>query len=674
MAESLPLPETDGDLPALPGRAPSLVGRLRAIPRRMYALIDKVVAGTIAGKIIAPYILILFILAMVAVFVVSRLVSGSLDEQFTNKLLDRGKATNEAVVKVEGEQLQALRLMANTNGVAEAILAKDVEQLRTLVYPLQVNARLDLCDIITLDGQMLLVLRGDELGLDPESVIDPNLGKANVVQRVLKGETDDLGDKFTELFVVEWGTAFYTAAPVKTEDGKLAGVILAGTTLERLLDRLSREAQASLSVYDRDGKVTATSLPIAEAVLAYQNGGPEPPNIDVDAAAVAQVLSDKPSLVARPLTIVGRTYRELTGSLVIRGVPTSPLGIAVRVTAIETALFASRDQLTTLFGGMMVVVLFMGVWLANLIVKPLRALVSANQVVMKGDLSVTLPITSKDETGLLTESYNQMVAGLRDREKLKAMFSSYVTDAVAEAVMRGEVKLGGENRVITCMMTDVRSFTTLSEGVSPEVLVEMFNRYFDYMIDAIFEFGGTLDKFIGDGILIEYNAPLYQPRHELAGVCTGLRMRQMLRQFNEDQDALSLPHMAIGMGIHCGPAIIGNIGSEGKKVEYTALGDTVNVTARLESATKEMHTDLCISADMYQVCRDFIEVGPRVGLALKGKTVPVYAHTVLGLKPGLTLGPDLLTMPIEAVRLLVYGAGGDLESPDPGEVALEAAG
>ncbi|MBU6289039.1 MAG: HAMP domain-containing protein [Chloroflexi bacterium] len=669
MAESLPATEADDQILALPAPAPSGLARLRRLPRRVYDLIQKIVAGTIAGKIIAPYILILFILAMVAVFVVSRLVSGSLDEQFTNKLLDRGKATNEAVVKVEGEQLQALRLMANTNGVAEAMIAKDVEQVRTFVYPLQVNARLDLCDLITTDGKMLLALRGDELGLDPESVIDVNLGKSAIVQKVLSGSTDDLGDKFTELFAVDWGTAFYTAAPVKTEDGKLAGVIVAGTTLERLLDRLSREAQASLTVYDRNGKVVATSLPIAEAVLAYQNGGPEPPNIDVDAAVVAQVVSDKPSLVSRPLTIVGRTYRELTGALVIRGVPTSPLGIAVRVTAIETALFASRDQLTMLFGGMMVVVLFMGVWLANLIVTPLRALVNANKVVQKGDLSVTLPIISKDETGLLTETFNEMVEGLRDREKLKSMFSAYVSQEVAEAVMRGEVRLGGEKRHVTVMMTDVRSFTTISEGVTPEQLVEMFNRYFEYMIDSIFEFEGILDKFIGDGIMIEFNAPLFQERHELRGVLTGLRMREMLAKFNEDQAELGLPPFAIGMGVHCGDAIMGNIGADGKKVEYTALGDTVNVSARLESATKEIGTDLCISADVYSYVRDYIDVGPRVGLALKGKTVPVYAYTVLGVKPGLTIGIDLVRMPIEEVRQLVYAAGGDLDS---GEGALEA--
>ena len=148
VAASLPSSVVDDEFPALPAPAPSGFDRLRRLPRRVYDLIQKIVAGTIAGKIIAPYILILFILAMVAVFVVSRLVSGSLDEQFTNKLLDRGKATNEAVVKVEGEQLQALRLMANTNGVAEAMLAKDIEQVRTFVYPLQVNARLDLCDQI----------------------------------------------------------------------------------------------------------------------------------------------------------------------------------------------------------------------------------------------------------------------------------------------------------------------------------------------------------------------------------------------------------------------------------------------------------------------------------------------------------------------------------------------
>lgn len=203
---------------ALPGPPPKRFAGIRNFPGRIYNLIMNLIAGSIAGKIIAPYILILFILAMVAVFVVSRLVSGSLDEQFTNKLLDRGKATNEALVKVEAEQLQALRLMANTNGVAEAIVAKDAEQLRTFVYPLQVNARLDLADVLGADGQILLALRGDELGLDPESVIDTNLGKSTIAKKVLAGVTDPLGDKFTELMIVEWGTAFYTAAPVKTEE------------------------------------------------------------------------------------------------------------------------------------------------------------------------------------------------------------------------------------------------------------------------------------------------------------------------------------------------------------------------------------------------------------------------------------------------------------------------
>ncbi len=666
MAETLPVLASDleGGALALPGPPRKRFAGIRNFPGRIYNLIMRLIAGSIAGKIIAPYILILFILAMVAVFVVSRLVSGSLDEQFTNKLLDRGKATNEALVKVEAEQLQALRLMANTNGVAEAIVAKDAEQLRTFVYPLQVNARLDLADVIGADGQILLALRGDELGLDPESVIDTALGKSAIAKKVLTGVTDPLGDKFTELMIVEWGTAFYTAAPVKTEEGKLVGVILAGTTLERLLDRLSKEAQASLTVYDLKGKVVSTSLPLAEAVIEFQKGGPEPPILDVDQAVVEQVLSDKPSLVSRPISITGRTYRELTGALVVRGSPVSPLGIAVRVTAIETALFASRDQLTALFGGMMIVVLFLGLWLANLIVKPLTALVNANKVVMKGELNIELPIISRDETGLLTESFNLMVEGLRDRDRIKNMFSQYVTGAVADAVLAGEVKLGGEQRVLSIMMTDIRNFTGLSESVGPDLLVEMINRYFEYMIDSIMEFEGILDKFIGDGILIEFNAPLYQNRHELRAMCVALRMRQMLLVFNEDQVNLEKPTIRIGMGLHTGPCIVGNIGAEGKKVEYTALGDTVNVAARLESACKEVKSDMCISETLYGYVRDFVDVGSRQALALKGKSVPVYAYTVKGLKPGLTLGVDLLTMPIEEVRRRVYEAGGELADED----------
>ncbi|NCV23135.1 MAG: HAMP domain-containing protein, partial [Chloroflexi bacterium] len=290
------------------------------------------------------------------------------------------------------------------------------------------------------------------------------------------------------------------------------------------------------------------------------------------------------------------------------------------VTAIETALFASRDQLTALFGGMMIVVLFLGLWLANLIVKPLTALVNANKIVQKGELNIELPIISRDETGLLTESFNQMVEGLRDRDRIKNMFSQYVTGAVADAVLAGEVKLGGEQRVLSIMMTDIRNFTGLSESVGPDLLVEMINRYFEYMIDSIIEFEGILDKFIGDGILIEFNAPLYQNRHELRAICVALRMRQMLLVFNEDQVNLEKPTIRIGMGIHTGPCIVGNIGAEGKKVEYTALGDTVNVAARLESACKEVKSDMCISETLYGFVRDFIDVGPRQALALKGKS------------------------------------------------------
>ena len=606
------------------------------MPHRVGDFLLTLLTGRIAGKIIAPYLVLILMLAVGAMWLVTNLVFSSLEDRFTNQLIDSGRSVNEVIVKIETEHLQALRLMANTTGVAEAIEAKDLAAIQDLLAPLQANNEIDLVDVVdAVDRALVLVLRNAQLG-GGEQLLDPDLLTWEITTKVLAGESDQLGDKWSALVQTSFGPAVYTATPVRIDE-RIVGTILIGSPLDRVVARVAEEALSNVSIYDHDGSVLATSL----ATVNEGGAASGTFSLSLSPEHASQVMAPQPSIVRRTVQPRAQAYQEMVGALELRGAAVTPLGVALPLNFIAEAAFKSRNQLMLLFSGVVVGVLAMGLMLARRITRPLTVLVQASNAVGTGDLTQEVPITTRDETGILSHSFNGMVGGLRDRERIRDTFGRYVTEQVAEAVLSGKVQLGGERRVITMLMTDIRSFTTLSESMSPENLVEMLNRYFKVMIDAVVEFGGTLDKFVGDAIVVEYSAPIEQENHEARGVLTSLRMRESLAEYNVEQEARGQPTLKIGMGVNTGPAVVGNIGSE-QKLEYTAMGDTVNVSARLESTTKEMETDILISDTTYQAVKDLVEVGPSSTTQVKGREEPVKMYSVVGLKPGLVLGEHLV--------------------------------
>jgi adenylate cyclase len=581
----------------------------------------------IAGKIIAPYLVLVLVLAVLATFLVARTIAGTLGDRFANNLLDGGHAANEAMVRIEEEQLQALRLITNTVGIGEALASRDPSTLEALLIPIQVNGQLHLVDVVAMDGSLVVAVRAEGQGQNATSLVDPALGSSPLAQRVLAGTSDALGDKFTDVVATSWGPALYSAAPLR-ENGTIIGAVLVGTPLDSVLARLARESQANLTLYAADGRLLLTTLPVV---------GQET-EVMLPQTLAAQVLAEPPTLARRGLTIGARPYQELVGSVEVRAHPLLPLGVAVRVSAIQQAVATSSATLVGLFCAVILLVLAVGVALARAITRPLGALVDATERVSAGDLTPEVQITSRDEAGRLSRSFNHMVAGLRERERIRDTFGQFVTTQVMEAVLGGHVTLGGVRQEITVLVSDIRGFTTLSEEIEPEAVVALLNRYFDRMADAILEFEGTLDKFIGDGILVEFGAPLPLEQHALRGVLTALRMREYLAAFNDEQRQRGDPTLRIGIGIHTGLAVVGNVGAEGKKLEYTAMGDTVNVASRLESETKTVGVDLLISAATYAQVRDYVSVGAQSELHVKGRVAPVIAFPVLGLAPGFELG------------------------------------
>lgn len=225
---------------------------------------------------------------------------------------------------------------------------------------------------------------------------------------------------------------------------------------------------------------------------------------------------------------------------------------------------------------------------------------------------------------------NYMVEILR-RKRITDNFKKYVAPQVVETLVKGgtkELKLGGDKREIAVLFVDLRGFTTISEKLKPEQVVEILNEYLNLTSTAIFKFGGTLDKFIGDATMAIFNAPLDLDNFAFKAVCTAVEMMKGSHELSEKiRDKFGIT-VSFGIGINYGTAVVGNIGAT-FRMEYTAIGDTVNIAQRLESNAKP--GQILISDSVYQVVKENVNVTTLGELALKGKNEGVFAYQLDGL-------------------------------------------
>ncbi len=225
----------------------------------------------------------------------------------------------------------------------------------------------------------------------------------------------------------------------------------------------------------------------------------------------------------------------------------------------------------------------------------------------------------------LSQAANYMLVG-REKNRLRRLFSRYVNDEVIEELMRTrDLRLQGERKKISVLFSDIRNFTTRSESLAPEELVSHLNRYFEKMVEAILSNQGSVDKFIGDGIMAVFGAPLPDERCALHATQAGLAMMTALDELNREWVEEGLEPIRIGIGIHTGEAVVGNIGSP-QRLEYTAIGDVVNTASRIEGLNKKLGTDFLVSGATQADLDGKIAVEYLADETVKGKSraVPVY--------------------------------------------------
>jgi adenylate cyclase len=262
---------------------------------------------------------------------------------------------------------------------------------------------------------------------------------------------------------------------------------------------------------------------------------------------------------------------------------------------------------------------------------PLEKLAAMIEVVSKGnfDVKARSQVRSNDEVGDLAEAFDHMTDGLKERDKVKNLFSKFHGSSVAEDLIKNDIVVGGTKKEVTVFFSDIRGFTKFSEGHTPEEVVSMLNEYFGVMVKIINQKGGVVDKFIGDAIMAVWGAPHTGENDTINAVHACLEMRVALDELNKVRASRNQSPILMGMGVHCGPAISGTIGSE-ERMEYTVIGDTVNMTSRIESSTKAFGTDLLVSDEV------FIKAGGEFGFdfagaaEVKGKEEALKLYKVRG--------------------------------------------
>ena len=240
-------------------------------------------------------------------------------------------------------------------------------------------------------------------------------------------------------------------------------------------------------------------------------------------------------------------------------------------------------------------------------------------------------------------SYRYLSEERRARE-IRSIFSSYVTERVVnELINHPELtRLGGERRELTVLFADIRNFTVFSELHPPEEVVAILNEFLGAMTEVIFRWEGTLDKFVGDEIVAFWGAPIIQEDHAESAVRCALNMIKRLGELQESWKARGMKPLDIGIGLNTGEVIVGNIGAEGKKMDYTVIGDAVNLGARTEALTRRYNTHILITEFTYEKIRDHVHSN-RIGhcfvqglevVRVKGKERPVKLFKFGALEHG----------------------------------------
>lgn len=412
----------------------------------------------------------------------------------------------------------------------------------------------------------------------------------------------------------ELNERLYAVVAVPIRAPVIVGWWVAGFRIDSELAGLLRDQTAiEVSFANAGGHIVGSSLDAAQRVpLAKRES-----LLTADGQTVHEVQLDHESwllnLHATPLESGGEMRVILQYSLDEKLAPARRVGRLILLTGLGGLALAG----------------VLGLGLARRLSRPVQQLAAHTQVIAGGDYAQRLELNRADELGDLARSFNAMSDGLAERDRVRDLLDKNVSPEVAAKLLREGAALGGEEREVTVLFADLRGFTTLSEKMEPRAVVELLNRYLDRMSAAIEARDGVIDKFIGDEIMALFGAPVGAEDDADRALAAALAMRDALREFNGELAAEGHPQLAFGVGINTARVIAGNIGSH-RRLNYSVIGDGVNLAARLQTLTRNtgFDTDIIISAATLAALRESHPVRDLGRVGVKGRSEAVHIYGV----------------------------------------------
>ncbi|MFP4113136.1 MAG: adenylate/guanylate cyclase domain-containing protein [Spirochaetota bacterium] len=328
-----------------------------------------------------------------------------------------------------------------------------------------------------------------------------------------------------------------------------------------------------------------------------------------------------------------------------------PFGWYVLVTDTQDNFYAEVEAISVrtyyILGGALLLAVLLLLVFAGILTRPLSRMVRTMLTITQtNDLSERVAVEYRDEIGAMARTFNKMLAKLesanrqirtfalsavisqRNERKIRSMFQRYVPADVIKSVFDDpEMALMGRDESLAILFTDIRNFTTLSEGFNPYDLVSYLNRYFEPLVDIIVNHGGIVDKYVGDALMAFFGAPTWTGNEEVQSVLAALEMQQAIAEVNETHIREGRPVFKTGIGVNYGRVIVGNIGSP-KKMDYTIIGDPVNYGSRLEGLTKAYRQDIIVSKSIFRKVKDHLPTRFLDFVQAKGKTIGQSIYTV----------------------------------------------
>lgn len=287
----------------------------------------------------------------------------------------------------------------------------------------------------------------------------------------------------------------------------------------------------------------------------------------------------------------------------------------------------TQRDITVAAGALLAVGMLIAFALSARITHPLRRLRVAVNALAAGDTSAQVPVTTRDEVADLAAAFNEMSRSLHEKKRVEIAFRRYLSDHVLREVLEAPeaIQLHGERREITALFVDIRKFSRLTNAIGPERLVAYLNAALELITNCLLQHGATVDKYLGDAVLAYFGAPIEAPDHPQRAVACAIAIQRAVRDRNTKLEASGQPfeRLDVGIGIQTGEVVVGNIGSE-LKMDYTAIGDAVNVASRLQSLAAP--GEILLTGEVYMRVRDMVQVERLGWRNLDGREQPVDVY------------------------------------------------